>query len=72
MPVEDLNKPLDIMEKRIYKKRGFIVFVLEAVLVILSIVFHINYVSNCLQMVWVILNIMLFIVIIKNNLIKNI
>ncbi len=71
MPVEDFNKPLDATEKRVYKKRGLIVFTIEAILVVLFQIFHMNQISNSLQMVWITLSIMLLLGMLKNTLIKN-
>ena len=71
MPVEDLNKPLDEMERHIYMKRGVIVFAVEAIVVVLFRIFHMNSISHCLQMVWVILNVMLILGNVKNKAIKK-
>lgn len=71
MPVEDLNKPLDVTEKRVYKKRGIIVFTIEVILVVLLQIFHMNRISNSVQMVWIMLSIMLLLGMLKNTLVKN-
>lgn len=68
-PVEDRNKPLDEVEKKIYKKRGLLVFAVELLLQVVLRFFQENTVSICIEMVWLELSIMLIAGKAKNSII---
>lgn len=70
-PVEDKNKPLDKIEKKIYKKRCMWTLVAELLIFILLRFFQRNTVSICFEVVWVTLSIMLIAGKIKNSIIAN-
>lgn len=70
-PVEDKNKPLDKLEKKIYKKRCMWTLVAELLIFIILRFFQRNTVSICFEVVWVTLSIMLIAGKIKNNIIAN-
>lgn len=70
-PVEDKNKPLDKLEKKIYKKRCMWTLVAELLIFILLRFFQRNTVSICFEVVWVTLSIMLIAGKIKNSIIAN-
>lgn len=70
-PVEDKNKPLDKIEKKIYKKRCMWTLVAELLIFIILRFFQRNTVSICFEVVWVTLSIMLIAGKIKNSIIAN-
>lgn len=70
-PVEDKNKPLDKLEKKIYKKRCMWTLVAELLIFIILRFFQRNTVSICFEVVWVTLSIMLIAGKIKNSIIAN-
>ncbi len=63
-PSKNINTTLSM-------KRGVIVFAVEAIVVVLFRIFHMNSISHCLQMVWVILNVMLILGNVKNKAIET-
>lgn len=70
-PVEDKNKPLDKLEKKVYKKRCMWTLAAELLIFILLRFFQRNTVSICFEVVWVTLSIMLIAGKIKNSIIAN-
>lgn len=70
-PVEDKNKPLDEIEKKVYKRKCILILAVELLIFILFRIFHINTVSICFDMVWVTLSIMLIAGKIKNGIIAK-
>ena len=49
-PVEDLNKPLDKMEKAVYKKRTIIISTFEGLLLLISLTLNLMQITYCI--VW--------------------
>ena len=70
-PIEDKNKPLDKVEKKIYKKRCIIVLVIEFLLLIVFRFFQNDNFSICIEMTWITLSLMLLIGIAKNHIIEK-
>ena len=58
-PVEDKNKPLDKLEKRIYKKRTLIILGIEVLIILLFLVIDILSISFCMVIALFSLSIML-------------
>ena len=58
-PVEDKNKPLDKLEKRIYKKRTLIILGIEILIILLFLVIDILSISFCMVIALFSLSIML-------------
>ena len=54
-PVEDENKPLDEIEKRVYKKRAMIVWAVECIVGIGALILNISLISTCV--VWAIITV---------------
>lgn len=67
MPIEDANKPLDEKEIRVYKKRGLIVLIIEALIFLLFRYFHLDSAAESLAMAWISLSILLILGKIKNK-----
>lgn len=70
-PIEDKNKPLDKVEKKIYKKRCIIVLFIEFLLLIVFRFFQNDNFSICIEMTWITLSLMLLIGIAKNHIIEK-
>lgn len=70
-PVEDKNKPLDKLEKKVYKKRCMWTLAAELLIFILLRFFQRNTVSICFEVEWVTLSIMLIAGKLKNSIIAN-
>lgn len=68
-PVEDKNKPLDELEKKIYKKRCILTFAAELLIFVLLRIFQIDTASICFEAVWITLSLMLIAGKIKNSII---
>lgn len=69
MPVEDIHKPLDQNDKKIYKKRGVAILAVEICLSVVFVLLHYSQISIVLNSVWVLLSTMLILGLIKNKLI---
>lgn len=70
-PVEDKNKPLDKVEKKVYKKRGIFVFAVELLLFVIIRIFQKNTISMCIEIAWIALSIMLILGKVKNSIIRK-
>lgn len=70
-PVEDKNKPLDDVEKVVYKKRCIFVFVIELLIIITLRFFQKNDISICIEITWFALSVMLIAGKIKNGMIAK-
>ena len=68
-PVEDKNKPLDSIEKIVYKKRCILVFAMELLLAVALRFFNKNDITICIEVTWFALSIMLIAGKIKNGII---
>ena len=71
MPVEDLHKPLDEIDRKTYKKRGIAILAVEICISVALALLHCNKISLVLGSIWVLLSVMLILGVIKNNLIKK-
>ena len=58
-PVEDLNKPLDDKEKRIYHLKVIIIILFEIVMAIILYFLKFNNLVITIEMVWITLSLML-------------
>lgn len=67
MPVADKNKPLKMWEKKKYKKRGIIVFVLALSAVVIFILVHAERLAFSVCCSWIMLCISLLLGILKNR-----
>lgn len=71
MPVEDINKPLDEKEMRVYKRRGIIVLIFEVLIFFLLRFFQLDNVTKSLVMAWNSLSILLLFGKMKNQKVKK-
>lgn len=58
-PVEDANKPLDDIERVIYKRRTYVIIALEVIIYIIALAFRIESVILCVYWVFVAMSIIL-------------
>lgn len=70
-PVEDKNKPLDNIEKIVYKKRTFIILSIEVIITIIMLLLGLDKISLCLVLSITSLSFMLIFGMIKNGLNKQ-
>lgn len=70
-PVEDKNKPLDELEKKVYKKRCLLTLAAELFIFVLLWLFRMNNLSVCFEAVWITLSVMLIAGKIKNIIINH-
>lgn len=70
-PVEDKNKPLDPLEKKVYRKRTIIVFVAEGLILVILYLVKIQFAMKSIMISTIVLSLMLLLGIIKNNLAKR-
>lgn len=66
-PVEDKNKPLDQMEKKIYRKRTITVLLLESVLIFIFYFTKILFAAQCIMVSTIVLSLMIVLGVIKNS-----
>lgn len=66
-PVEDVNKPLDNKEQKVYKKRAHVFTILEFVVFIVTSLFKMKRISLCVMWVLLAMGIILLIGKYKNN-----
>jgi accessory gene regulator B len=67
-PVEDKNKPLDQLEKRVYRKRTIIVFAVENLIMMILYFAKIHFAVKSMMISTIALSLMILMGIIKNNL----
>ena len=65
-PVEDYNKPLDNLERIVYKKRTIIVLGIEKSIYILTIIFNLKEQRNFMAWFFIMFNVILIAGTIKN------
>lgn len=70
-PVEDKNKPLDDLEKIVYKKRTLIILTIEVIITIVTLLLNFSSFSLCLVLSITSLSCMLILGTIKNRLNKR-
>lgn len=70
-PVEDHNKPLDSIERQVFRKRASLISGIESTIVVVSLEMHAIYIARCISWCLVIAVIMMGIGIAKNHLIKE-
>ena len=58
-PVESRNKPLDTIEKSVYKKRTIFLLMLDSVIIIVFMMFSLNQLYTCVVLSLVSLSVML-------------
>ncbi len=71
IPVEDIHKPLDQNERKMYKKCGLFILILEVFLSVVFAVLHHSHISVVLNSVWILLSVMLISGVIKNSVVKK-
>jgi len=69
-PVEDLNKPLDKMEKAVYKKRTIIISTFEGLLLIISLTLNLMQITYCIVWAFILMATILLIGKSKNRMSK--
>ena len=69
-PVEDMNKPLDNEEHRVYRTRAVIVMLLEIIVFIAFFILKLERIFLSMELSWLVLAIILIIGKIKNHFIK--
>lgn len=69
-PVEDLNKPLDKMEKAVYKKRTIIISTFEGLLLIISLTLNLMQITYCIVWAFILMATILLIGKSKNRMCK--
>lgn len=60
-PVESRNKPLDTIEYVVYKKRVILIWMIESIIILISMLAHKNEVSACVIIAQVVVGIVLII-----------
>lgn len=70
-PVEDKNKPLDSLEKKVYRRRTIIVFTAESIILLIFYYAKIQFVVQSIMISTIVLSLMLLLGITKNNLAKR-
>jgi accessory gene regulator B len=70
-PVEDINKPLDIIEVKVFKKRTKQLLSIELIIIILFLVIRQNIISTCISVSLFTLSIMLIMGLVKNKIKKR-
>lgn len=68
-PVEDLNKPLDEMEIKIYRKKSLLIWCIEATVGVIITYFSFDLLYSCIFLNFTILSVMLILGKIKNKII---
>ena len=69
-PVEDLNKPLDKMEKAVYKKRTIIISTFEGLLLLISLTLNLMQITYCIVWAFILMATILLIGKSKNRMCK--
>lgn len=59
-PVEDSNKPLDDLEKKVYKRRTMMIVTVETVVFMVSILLNADSIYQCLVWVYISMTVMLY------------
>lgn len=70
-PVEDKNKPLDQLEKKVYRKRTIIIFGLENVVILIFYFTKVQFAVQSIMVSTIILSLMIVFGLIKNNIINS-
>jgi accessory gene regulator B len=58
-PVADANKLLDVVERKVYRRRSLIILMVEVFVIIVLVLLGVTYIALCLMMALVVLAIML-------------
>lgn len=66
-PVEDKNKPLDQLEKKIYKKRTIIIFSIENIAILIFYFAKLQFAVQSIMTSTIVLSLMIIFGLIKNN-----
>lgn len=66
-PVQDIHKPLDELEKKVYKKRTIILLCLDSIIIVISKVLELNSIFYCFILALVSLSLMLILGSLKNK-----
>ena len=67
-PVDNCNKPLDEIENKRYRLTSRIILFFELLILIILFVLDVEYISYCIELVWISLSFMLTIGIAKKKL----
>lgn len=70
-PVEDYNKPLDQTQKKVYKKRAVVIYLLECLLYVVALKYRFYQVSDVIVGSSLLLCILLWSGVVKNRLIRR-
>lgn len=66
-PIQDNHKPLDKVEKSVYRRKTIILLILDSSIIIVSMIFSLHNISYCLVLSLLCLSIMLILGSIKNT-----
>lgn len=69
-PVEDLNKPLDDIEQKVYKRRSLVIWLVGSVLILVLYLLKFKTASLCILLSQAVLAVMLILGVIKNRVIS--